>query len=191
MAQEAIRGTFGGNRTLHGISLVHYNYCGMVKFSWTSKDSDDIEFNAHCFVSKTDEKDRQVVVLSKVDSKFEKHPYWTGTLLVWAAGEGYVYDANWVSTSRWLDGYMMFKYEHRFDQKSRKWVQATAEQIKSWQDANKGESTDQWKFGTVKQAVAKIMALPVDEKPNTPSDGRLTFDDNFVPSGTVIRRNKT
>lgn len=191
MAGEAIRGTFGGNQTLHGISLIHYNYCGMVKFSWTNKDDENIEFHTHCFVRKTDERDRQVVVMCKTDSKFDKHPYWTGTIQVWAAGEGYVHDANWTSTSRWLDDYMMYKYEHHFDQKSRKWVKAPAELIKNWQEENKREDTARWKFGTVTQAAGKILALPVDETPATPSNGRITFDDNFVPSGSVIRRNKT
>ena len=189
MAESQILGTHTG-RILHGVDLTKHNYLGQVQFSWTSKGEDDIVYIAFLFCDRFDEKIRQIVVTSKSDRSYAKHPYWTGTLQVWQAGDGYLYDCNWNGVGQWTSNFMMFKYEHRWDSKTRKWLKASEDQIAAWK-----KEWPEWKPwpGTMNNETVgiigvKIMAPKVDIVP--PADGKLAFDDNFNTTGSILRGRK-
>lgn len=189
MSEPQILGTHTG-RLLHGVDLTKNNYLGQVQFSWTNKDSDDIVYVAFMFCDRFDEKIRQIVVTSKVKHDYVKHPYWTGTLLVWQSGDGPLYDANYIQVGEWLSNYMMYKYDHYRDTKTRKWLKASDEQAKSW----KAEWPD-WKpwpgarsENTVGSTAMKIMIPKADSQP--PEPGKLAFDSDFNTTGSILRGRK-
>jgi hypothetical protein len=192
MAEQHILGTHSG-RVLHGVNLVENNYLGQLQFKWTNKDADDIVFTAFLFCDRFDDRKRQVVVVSKVSHDYSKHPYWTGTIQVWQAGEGYLYDCNWTAPGEYLINYMMFKYEHYWSAKDHKWVKATPERISNWQKENSN-----WKPtpGTVSNAAERVLAktpamtVTLQTEPPPQVDGKLTFDDDFRPSGSILRGRK-
>jgi hypothetical protein len=171
------------------VDLTKHNYLGQVQFSWTNKGEDDIVYSAFLFCDRFDEKIRQIVVTSKSDRAYAKHPFWTGNLLVWQAGDGYLYDAKWTSVGEWLINYMMYKYEHRWDSKTRNWAKATAEQIAIWK--RDWTSWKPWPGSQPGNSVGAIgMQVMAPKAAEPPAEGKLAFDDNFNTTGSILRGRK-